>query len=186
MPESLRGHFLVSAHHLRDPNFFKTAVLIVEHNAEGAMGFIVNRPSSVSVSVALAGHIDIPAGEEVVFCGGPVEPAALFMVHNASGVEDESPILQDLYVGGCQEAFEEVVQRSLDDCSLQYRVYSGCAGWAPGQMETEISRGDWHAVPASGSCVFASDPYTIWDELIQEIRRCNRYLPITCENPEWN
>ena len=82
MFESLRGHFLIAGCELRDPNFFKAVVLIVEHTEEGAMGLVINRPSSLSVSNALAGHFDIPETGETVYCGGPVEPDAFFVLHN--------------------------------------------------------------------------------------------------------
>ena len=95
MFESLRGHFLISAKHLRDPNFFKTSVLILEHNEETAMGLIINRPSSVNVSHALSDHFKLPDVDQSIFVGGPVEPAALSIIHNceelADGEDGSSP-----------------------------------------------------------------------------------------------
>src|SRR5690606_22251167 len=82
MSGSLRGHFLIASQRLRDPNFFRTAVLILEHNAQGAMGLIVNRPTPVSVADALEPHFSLEHCEAKVFQGGPVEPSALFIIHN--------------------------------------------------------------------------------------------------------
>ena len=82
MPKSLRGQYLISGKWLRDPNFYKTVVLMVEHNAQGAMGLVVNRPSSVTVAHALSEHFNLPETDDLVYVGGPVEPSALFVLHN--------------------------------------------------------------------------------------------------------
>ncbi|MEZ6064414.1 MAG: YqgE/AlgH family protein [Planctomycetaceae bacterium] len=106
--DSLKGCFLVAGCRLRDPNFFKTAVLIIEHGVEGAMGLVVNRPSSISVSNALSGTIDLPEHGELVHVGGPVEPNALFILHSAGELDSaEQPVLPGLYVassGRCVRA----------------------------------------------------------------------------------
>ena len=122
MPESLRGHFLIAGPRLRDPNFFKTAVLIIEHSDEGAMGLVVNRPSSVTVANALAGHFDLPQTEDYVFVGGPVDPNALFIIHNAAELSGgELPIAPGVFVGTNSDVFSEVIERGL--CSARSRVH---------------------------------------------------------------
>ena len=188
MPESLRGQFLIAGPRLRDPNFFKTAVLMIEHGEEGAMGVIINRPSSVSVAHALGGHFKLPHTDDVVYVGGPVEPNALFIVHSADEFSNgESPILPGLYVGTNADVFEEVVERALcEEEGLPFRVYCGCAGWASEQLESEICRGDWFSVPADMDFLFDEDPYQVWDQLVRQVYETHRLLPHTCDHPEWN
>jgi putative transcriptional regulator len=188
MSQSLRGHFLVAGCRLRDPNFFKTAVLIVEHGPDGAMGLVINRPLSVTVAQALTGHLDMPKNSDLVYCGGPVEPAALFVVHNSPDLDpDESPVIPGLYMGSSPEVFESIV---CDGCSqaqkLEYRVYCGCAGWGPGQLDGELARGDWLTLPADPRYVFHPDPYAVWDDLLARSFRSRRVVPVSCEHPEWN
>jgi putative transcriptional regulator len=191
MADSLRGCFLVAGCQLRDPNFFKTAVLMIEHGSDGAMGLVINRPSSVTVSNALAGQIDLPSVEDPVYVGGPVEPAALIILHGESddGADepDEPAVVPGLYVASSAEVFERIVASMNDcECHMPYRVFSGCAGWGPGQLEGELARGDWFVVPASAALVFHDDPYVVWDTLLTEVYRSKRLLPIKCEHPEWN
>lgn len=189
MPDSLRGQFLVSARHLRDPNFHKTVVLLVEHAADnGAMGLVVNRPSGVSVAQALSQHFELPETEDVVFVGGPVEDSALFMLHNAGDLDAaELPVIPGLYVGSSAEVFEDVVRRAADgDDGVKYRIYSGCAGWAPGQLEGELDRGDWHVLPATDDAVYHADPYRVWEIALAEYRREHPLAPGLSGNPEWN
>lgn len=173
---------------LRDQNFFKTAVLLIEHGSDGAMGLVINRPSSITVSNALAGQIELPPVEDLVFVGGPVEPAALIILHGASELDPNEPeVLPGLYVASSAEVFERIVSSlNGEGDELQYRVYSGCAGWAPGQLEGELARGDWFVLPGCAEFVFHEDPYTVWDMLLMECYRSNRLLSVQCEHPEWN
>jgi putative transcriptional regulator len=188
MSDTLRGQFLIAGCKLRDTNFFKTAVLVIEHGKDGAMGLVVNRPSSVTVSNALAGHFDLPETGELVYIGGPVEPAALFILHSAPEHDPEDPsVLPGLYVASSAEVFSHVVQANCNGGGdAHYRVFSGCAGWGPNQLESELARGDWFIHPARPELVFHDDPYAVWDTLLREVYRSKRLLPVECDNPEWN
>lgn len=188
MAKSLRGHFLIAAPQLRDPNFYKTVVLIAEHGDHGAMGLVINRPSSVLVSHALAKLFDLKDTGELVFVGGPVEPLALFMLHSAEDLaSNEQAVVPGTYMASSQEVFEQVLQRgseSLTDGS--YRIFSGCAGWSAGQLEGEICRGDWYLRPACREMVYHDDPYAVYDLLLNEVREAHRILPHPCADPRWN
>ena len=188
MPNSLRGHFLIAGKRLRDPNFVRTVVLMVEHGSEGAMGLVVNRPSSVTVAHALSEHFQLPETDDLVYVGGPVEPSALFILHNAPELDDsETPVLPGLYVGSSAQVFESVVRSSADgNPHVKFRIFSGCAGWSPGQLEGELSRGDWYHQPANAECLFHDDPYQVWELMLQKLYEAHRILPEHPANPEWN
>ncbi len=190
MSESLRGQILVASCKLRDPSFFKTAVLLIEHGEEGAMGLVINRPSSITVAAALSGHFDLSGLDELVYVGGPVEPAALFILYGDSGTwpdDDEETIVPGVMVANSTDAFQRILEDAASEhLEHRYRIFSGCAGWSPGQLEHELARGDWLTVPARPEQVFHDDPYIIWDELLHEAYRSNRLFPLTCEHPEWN
>ncbi len=186
--ESLKGQFLVAGKQLRDPNFFRSVVLMVEHSDSGSMGLIVNRPSNVSVTRALSEHYELPESDELVYVGGPVEPAALFVLHSVGEFEEnDSDVVPGIFVGSSPEVFERVIaQLAGDTDELAFRVFAGCAGWAPGQLEGELSGGDWHLLPAVASEILPQDPYTLWDDLVGRIRATNRTVPPSPGNPEWN
>lgn len=187
--QCLCGHYLIAGRRLRDPNFYKSVVLIVEHSSDGAMGLVVNRPSSVTVAHALSEHFHLPETDDVVYVGGPVEPAALFVLHNAPDLDEaERPVVPGVYVGSSAAAFENVVRSAADgeESSVQFRIFSGCAGWAPGQLEGELARGDWHIVPATAESLFDCCPYEMWDAQLQRFHECNRLMPQLVKNPEWN
>jgi putative transcriptional regulator len=188
MPKSLTGQFLISAKHLRDKDFYKSVVLMVEHNKGGAMGLVVNRPSTVTVTRALKGHFELPDTGQVVFTGGPVEKEALFILHDSPDFDGtESSVVPGLYVGDSAAVFEEIVRAVADGTAhLKFRIFAGCAGWSANQLEGEISRGDWLTVPATTEVLFHEDPYAIWDILCQNVAHRGDFLPTIPGNAEWN
>lgn len=188
MSESLRGRCLIAAKRLRDHNFYRTVVLMVEHGSDGAMGLVINRPSSVTVAHALSEHFKLPETDDLVYVGGPVEPSALFILHNSIELDqNETPVVPGVFVGSSAEVFEQIVRSSADgNPDLQFRIFSGCAGWSPGQLEGELARGDWHCSPIEVRAIFGENPYCVWDNLIAKVYETHRILPQIPGNPEWN
>jgi putative transcriptional regulator len=188
MTKSLSGHCLIASKQLRDPNFYKSTVLIVEHGSHGAMGLVINRPSSVLVRHALSEFFDLQCVKQPVYVGGPVEPRALLVLHNMQELAAEQrPIVPGVFIGNSENAFREVMNRAAEGKQdLSFRIFSGCAGWAPEQLEGEISRGDWYTCPACRELVFHDDPYEVYDKMMQRVYEAHRVIPQLCPNPTWN
>lgn len=192
MSESLRGHFLIAAKHLRDSNFFKAVVLMLEHNEDGAMGVVINHPMDVSVSSALSKHFEMSRAGQCLLAGGPVEENALLILHNSRDYDQEhDPVVPGVFVGTSPDVFERVVESSLEDneengSDFEFRIYAGYSGWGAGQLEYEISRGDWFSIPASADLVFGREPYDIWEDALKNFHEKKRLLPNQPQNPEWN
>jgi putative transcriptional regulator len=187
MSQRLKGKLLIAGFRLRDPNFFKTAVLVVEHNKEGAMGLVINRPSDMTVADVLAGHIEMPEPSDVSYLGGPVEPAALFIIHDGCEYDpDEAPVVPGMYVASSISAFQNVIQAAAASEPVRYRIYQGCAGWGAGQLEGEIARGDWMIIEGDEDLVFHEDAYALWEELVNAVYAKHRLLPHPEISPEWN
>lgn len=189
MSGSLAGQFLIAGKHLRDPNFFQSVVLIVEHNDQGAMGLIVNRPAGIKVNQALQGHFELPDNDMQVYNGGPVERNALFILHDSSDYDQKQSIVAPgLYVGNSAEIFEKVVRRAIEGDPLKFRIFAGCSGWGPKQLEGEMDRGDWLTTPANMGLVFHPDPYAVWEMMLDQAR--NSVTPIAAPHvppsPDWN
>ncbi len=188
MCDCMRGKFLIAGKKLRDRNFFKTVVLIVEHNDEGAMGLIVNRPSSVTLAHVLAKQFELTDADDVVYVGGPVEREALFVLHSSPELDkEEHAVVPGIFVGSSPDVFEAVVRDASEEHpSHQFRIFCGCAGWAPGQLECELSRGDWYTAPATSDLVMHDNPYDLWDVLLEKIQETSRILPQEESKPDWN
>ena len=83
--ETLRGALLIASPALHDPNFVRTVVLVTEHTPDGAMGFVLNRPTPIAVSDALPNLGDVAGLDAVVYVGGPVQPeSAMALAESAS------------------------------------------------------------------------------------------------------
>lgn len=188
MGKSLRGQFLIAARSLLDPNFFQSVVLLLEHNQEGAMGLVINRPSEMTVSRALGGHFDYPETDELVYSGGPVEQNSLFILHDDPTLDQmERPLKIGVYIGTSEDAFEEAVRRATSqNTDWKFRIISGYAGWSPGQLEGEISRMDWKAIPATPELVFHTEPYAVWQQATDEYHRRHPLVPGAPGDPRWN
>ena len=189
MSQNLQGQFLVALRHLKDPNFFQTVVLLLEHDDSSAMGLVVNSPDSQGVAEALSlvtGKEDQSGGP--IYSGGPVEPSALFILHNCDELDpDDKEVTPGVFLTGSSDSFESLIDRvmtSEQDCG--FRIFRGYAGWGADQLEGEISRGDWGIIPADAGLVFDEDPYSVWERCFRQVQIQNRFLPLESPDPEWN
>jgi putative transcriptional regulator len=154
------GKFLVAARGLNDPNFERTVVLLVEHGEGGSVGLVVNRPTGVPLSKLFAGEPLLESRQGSLFAGGPVGAGRFLLLLRAHRPPERSRrVFADVYLGWSPEALRDA--RGISDC----RVYSGYAGWAPGQLDAEIARGDWHLLPAEVPLVFDPRPEQVWEQL---------------------
>ena len=189
MSQNLQGQFLVALRQLKDPNFFQTVVLLLEHDDSSAMGLVVNSPDSLGVAEALSlvtGKEDQSGGP--IYSGGPVEPSALFILHNCDELDpDDKEVTPGVFLTGSSDSFESLIDRvmtSEQDCG--FRIFRGYAGWGADQLEGEISRGDWGIIPADAGLVFDEDPYSVCERCFRQVQIQNRFLPLESPDPEWN
>lgn len=156
------GQLLVASRTLDDTRFRRTVILLVDHGPEGSMGLVINRPSTARLSAVLPELEPLQDVDAVAFLGGPVglrEMLVLFRGDSSS--DDATPVVGDLHVSSSLELLGQ-----LAEASATFRVYVGYCGWAVGQLEVEILRGDWHVLPADVATVFETPPNEIWPTLI--------------------
>lgn len=159
--ESLRGQLLVAGPSLLDRNFWRTVVLVVEHNEEGALGLVLNRPSEASVGDTVPQLEPLLGREERLFIGGPVQPSAVIVLAEFEDASDAALIaFGDVGVLGTG---------SPDEMSIGVRAgraFLGHAGWGPGQLDGELERGDWILEPARRADAFSDDAPGLWSEVL--------------------
>jgi putative transcriptional regulator len=160
--ESLQGQLLVASPTLTDPNFARAVVAIANHDEDGALGIILNRPSDTEVSDAVPELEDVVDSDDVVFVGGPVQPASIVVL-----AEFEDPAeAAFLVVEGIGLVSERTGLERLDTVTARRRVFAGYAGWGPGQIEAELETEDWIVEPALPQDVFAEDPIGLWGRVL--------------------
>lgn len=161
--KSLSGKLLVASSQLEDPNFAQTVVLMIQHEEQGAFGVILNRPGDKTVDEVWEIVGKEPCGcEKRVHVGGPV-PGPLIALHTKQELSDQQ-VLPGLYVTAQAAAFDELVELPEED----FRIYSGHAGWAAGQLEDELKISGWLTSDASLKDVF-SEHETLWQEVTSRI-----------------
>lgn len=159
-----KGKFLVASRNIMDPFFSESVVLLINYGQNGAMGLIINRPTEMKLSVLFPEVQGLDEAEPLFF-GGPVDrQRMILLVRSGSGPEDALRIFDGIYISASRTVLERMAGSPASGES--FRVYSGYAGWAPGQLEAEIARGDWHVLQADAETVFKKDPSGVWPDLI--------------------
>lgn len=169
-----KGRFLVASRSLQDPNFAETVILLVEYDANGALGVIVNRPTEVALVDALPELGELRRRKDVVYLGGPVgRDRMLLLVRTPQQPPQSLRVFDRVFASGSLDAVRKSVQRGEP-----IRAYAGYAGWGPGQLDAEVARGDWFIGPADSNAVFADRPGALWDDLIERFSGDWARLPI--------
>jgi putative transcriptional regulator len=158
-----------------DPNFYKTVVYILSHDANGALGLVINRPSSTTIADVTSEEMsDSPFAEHTVYIGGPVDQNYLFALHTGlmDNYKSESSI--EAVPGIVFEPDFSLLHRyfadrsTIDDRPVEtdIRFFAGYAGWAGGQLEEELKRRDWVTLRANQELVFSEEPDRVWNNAL--------------------
>lgn len=161
------GRLLVASPRLDGSWFERSVVLLLDYGEQGAVGLIVDRPSRLLLADLLPEIPELRTRKDPVFLGGPVDHSSLFMLLRSARPPPESrPVLADVHLSQSLVALRSLLGR--DVAGSRFRAYAGCAGWAPGQLDAEISRGDWMIAPGSAEDVFSRNPLELWQRLVHE------------------
>lgn len=157
-----------------DPFFHKAVVLLVHHNEEGSVGFIVNRPTELPIVDILDG-MEIRwhgAKDATAFFGGPVQSQMGTLLFRDRGSEDEplysattTEVQTGLRIGQQLEDLDRLAQNPPE----HFRLLLGYAGWGAGQLMDEIVRNDWLTAPVSEDLLFAEDPDIVWESALRSV-----------------
>lgn len=160
-PGRLTAILLVARGELPDPNFADSVVLVMNHVAEAPVGVIVNRPTAMSVAELFPEVKRLAKIQDRVYFGGPVEPGTVwFLFRAAKPPAGAVRSFDDVYLSGDRDLLLRLLCRDKPMESL--RIFVGHAGWAPGQLEAEIGRGDWALEHPETDAVFNPDVEHPW------------------------
>jgi len=182
-----RGMFLIASRRLVDPNFSESVVLLLEYDAKGALGVIVNRPTKVQLAELLPDVDELKERADTVYVGGPVSRNHVVLLMRSQGIPPQAGrVFADTYVSSSMDTLKQALAMSREGGT--FHAYLGYAGWGPGQLDGEVSRGDWHLSPADEAIVFDMAPEKIWPELIEKnsgqwVRRDSARLQLASGHP---
>jgi putative transcriptional regulator len=152
----LKHHFLIAMPHMADPNFAQTVTYLVEHNEQGAMGLVINRPNGLNLADVLEQlRPDEPPASRCqslpIFAGGPVQTDRGFVLHPSGHSFQATLELGELALSTSQDALFAIADGSGPDKHL---ITLGYAGWEAGQLETELTDNAWLTCPADAAILF--------------------------------
>ncbi len=156
-PDTLANQLLIALPTLADPHFSRSVALVCQHDADGAMGVVINRASEYTLGEVFR-QMGIDSDDDglkarQVLAGGPVHPERGFVIHDGVREWDSSLAIADgLYVTTSRDVLEAMAR---GEGPASATVALGCAGWGAGQLEHELVENSWLTVPADAEVLFA-------------------------------
>jgi len=176
---SLKGHFLLASHTLKDGNFVQSVILMIRHDLEGALGLIINSPIGVSVSDAIGETIESAQNvDEPLYRGGPCQ-GPLMVLHGSASVSADE-VLPGIYVSAEKDPIDTLMQQK----AWPIRYVVNFSAWAADQLEREMAEGSWLVLPASPQDVF-SDDLELWRGLMTRANLLRFVKPAQIPDHGW-
>jgi putative transcriptional regulator len=158
---------LVASPALLDPSFLHTVVLLVEHDEEGALGLILNRPLPLSLAqVSQEGGMPFLGPDEATaWRGGPVDPQrGVLLVQGGLPAEEDTVVDLTHFVSHRKDLLEEL----LGDPQARYRLFLGYAGWSAGQLDQELELGAWTRRSVVSEWLLHPEPLGLWQAALHQ------------------
>lgn len=162
--EPKKGRFLVATDNLAQTSFKETVIFMTHFSARGATGIAINRPANIPMNEAFPSVKELKNINESIYLGGPVKTDGIFVLMKTerphAGMRE---VVDNIYFTVGLNAVIHGVPKSVEGEAT--RAYAGYSGWAPGQLQAEIQRGDWIIVEADPAIIFEENPDVIWKKL---------------------
>ena len=180
MSASVARRLLVATPTLIDPNFARSVVFVIEHNDEGAIGIVLNRPTDAALEDAVPEWAPFAAPPAVAFVGGPVqqEEAVIGLAHarHLATPDGFVPLIGGMGTIDLGHAPYEVAEHVSS-----VRVFAGYSGWGPGQLDDELEQDGWYVVDAVVEDLVTGNPAGLWRAVL---RRQGGDLAVAANYPE--
>jgi putative transcriptional regulator len=163
---SLKGQFLIAMPSLLDPNFFQAVTCICEHTLEGALGLVINRVLPELTGKMIFQELGLEPVPQMntipVYLGGPVHKGQIFILHGPPfDWESFHPVTPSLALSNSKDILEALARGKGPESFL---LALGCAGWGPGQLESEIMANAWLTCPVDEAILFETRMDQRWEE----------------------
>jgi len=179
------GDLLVASILLADGVFNQTVVLVLDYDADGALGVILNEISQTPLESVLPDWVRAVSEPKLLFHGGPVSPNGAICLASVAERGEEPP--------GWRPLFDNVGLLHLDTpieivtgAYADLRIFAGYAGWAPGQLQSELDEGMWHVVSATYGDVFGDRPTELWRAVLRRQSAELAIFSTWLEDPDLN
>lgn len=173
MADTLQGKLLVAMPGMTDPRFERSVIVMCTHDAEHAMGVVINKPKDEVTLSEVLEHLGLEAedgavAERLVLDGGPVRPDRGYVLHSEDFAAGEAT--QHVAPGINLTATRDVLEAVAHDDAPQHFVLAlGCAGWGAGQLEDELRLNAWLVVDADNAIIFGDAHDSKWEAAIKSL-----------------
>ena len=163
---SSKSVFLIARPGMPDPNFRESVVLVTQTENAQATGVIINRPTNRSLAQLLPSE-RFEAFTDPIFVGGPIAPQGLFALFQSEQYSGPAvPVLPGVFLAVLPDSVDALLSKP----PTKIRLFSGYSGWAPGQLQGELERGDWLVVDADAKTAFLRDTSRLWQDMVRRAR----------------
>ena len=177
-----RGRVLISEPFLQGYYFSRSIVLLTEHDAEGSMGLVLNKPLDLKIGSVLK---DISFSDTKLICGGPVSPDKLFYVHSFKNIPEATELISGLFFGGNFECIKHLLGLNPNRIN-DIRFFIGYAGWSPGQLADELKEASWLVTDLSAEHVLHAPVERLWRNTVESLGEDYARWRNFPSNPEMN
>ncbi|MBA2772697.1 MAG: YqgE/AlgH family protein [Nocardioidaceae bacterium] len=181
---SYAGQLLVATPRLMDPNFARAVIFVLDHDDDGALGVVINRPSQLPVRAVLPAWAGAVSEPPLLFTGGPVAQDSALAVGMSSGPGPEVGFRR--LVGNFGLVDLDAEPTDVEVGLLGVRVFSGYAGWSPGQLEEEIAEGSWYLVATQPQDLLNPTPDLLWRSILRRQPGELAYVATFPDDPTMN
>jgi putative transcriptional regulator len=178
-----KGKVLIAEPFLQGSYFGRSIVFITEHGKDGAVGFVLNKPSELYLDEIIE---DLYSFKGELFIGGPVQPDTLHFLHSLGDVVPGSIRVTDkLYWGGDFDVIKKLInENKIDSRSIKFFV--GYSGWSPGQLENELAEKSWIVSSIPDDVVMSYEIDNIWKETMESLGDVYKTWSNFPQNPSFN
>ena len=159
------GFFLVASEAMQDRRFKETVILVTPHHRGEVVGVVVNKPTRTAVATLFPQSKLKDAHSRQLYFGGPLsKQSLLFLIRSKKQPKASLKIIDDVFLSADSKVLEQVLHHPTSFAGL--RIFSGYAGWKPGQLEAEVEKGYWLLREADTEILFNTEPDLIWRKLL--------------------
>lgn len=177
------GKVLLAEPFMVDPNFKRSAVVLVEHGDEGSIGFIMNKPIKMRIDDLIDGF---PEFESEVLFGGPVQTDTVHYIHNVGDLLDDSVKVADgVFWGGDFDKLKFLITSKLIE-PHNIRFFVGYSGWSEGQLLDEMTLGSWIVADMDSNYLFSANPDELWQKVLENKGNVFSVIAQIPEIKSWN
>lgn len=184
-PAPKPGMLLVASTLLTDGNFNQSVVLMLDADADGALGVILNEISQTPLDAVLPDWVGSVSDPRYLFHGGPVSPNGAICLASIAASGEEPPGWRRMF-GGVGLLHLDTPIEIVRGAYRDLRIFAGYAGWGAGQLEDEIGEQMWHLVPARHGDVFSADPMHLWRAVLRRQPNDLAFASTWTDDPDLN